>query len=282
MVSQYFGAKNFEKVKITSDTLQIFLIVSSALMSLIFFIFCRQIFQLLSVPEEVLPDAVSYFKIILASSTVPMFAMFGIAAIMRGVGNSKTPIYFIVASVVMNTFLDVLFVVGFGWGIAGAAWATGISSIAAWLGGWYYLKKWESLIRFNLNFRRWKFDWENFRQSLRIGLPSGIQQTLVGLGSMALLKIVSPFGVATLAAYTAAGRVDMFVSMPAMNLSAALSSFVGQNLGAKRYDRIHNGLKSTLIYSAIICIFCHLLWFSSGRTSWACLWNTERHITMKL
>jgi putative MATE family efflux protein len=259
MVSQYFGAKNFEKVKITSDTLQIFLIVSSALMSLIFFIFCRQIFQLLSVPEEVLPDAVSYFKIILASSTVPMFAMFGIAAIMRGVGNSKTPIYFIVASVVMNTFLDVLFVVGFGWGIAGAAWATGISSIAAWLGGWYYLNKWESLIRFNLNFRRWKFDWENFRQSLRIGLPSGIQQTLVGLGSMALLKIVSPFGVATLAAYTAAGRVDMFVSMPAMNLSAALSSFVGQNLGAKRYDRIHNGLKSTLIYSAIICIFLSLV-----------------------
>lgn len=259
MISQYFGAKDYERVKITSDTMQIFLLVSSAFLSIIFFLFSRQIFESLSIPQEVIPKAIEYFDIILLSTTVPMFATFGISAIMRGVGNSKTPIYFIVISVVINTLLDLLFVIVFGWGIKGAAWATGISSISAWLALWYYLNKKESLIRFNLNIRKWKFDWNNFRTSLKIGLPSGIQQTLVGLGSMALIRIVSPFGVATLAAYTAAGRVDMFVSMPSMNLAAALSTFVGQNLGANRYDRIHNGLKSTLLYSAIICAFLSLV-----------------------
>ncbi len=259
LVSQYFGAKNYEKVKITSDTLQIFLLISSTILSILFFVLSKQIFTLLSIPDEVLPDAVKYFNIIVLFTTVPTFMMFGISAIMRGVGNSKTPIYFIVASVFLNTILDVVFVVGFNWGIEGAAWATVISAAGSWFAAWYYLNRWESLIRFNLNFRKWRFDSDNFRLSLKIGLPSGIQQTLVGVGSMALVRIVSPFGVATLAAYTAAGRVDMFVSMPAMNLAAALSSFVGQNLGAKRYDRIHNGLKSTLVYSTAICIFLSII-----------------------
>ncbi len=266
IVAQFFGAKNYEKVKITSDTLQIFLLISSTLLCIIFYLISPFLFRILSIPAEVIPDATIYFNIMLLTTIVPMFAIAGISSIMRGVGNSKTPIYFIVASVILNTFLDILFVVVFKMGVAGAAWATGVSVILAWIALWYYLNTRESLIKFNLNFRKWNFDWENFRLSLKIGLPSGIQQTLVGLGSMALLKIVAPFGVATLAAYTAAGRVDMFVSMPAMNLSAALSSFVGQNLGAKRYDRIHKGLIATLLYSTIICITLSLVVIFFGKS----------------
>jgi len=255
LVAQYFGAKNFHKVKITSDTLQIFLLFSSVLLTIIFFIFSEHLFRMLSIPEEVLPDAVRYFDIVILSTTLPSFMLFGIAAILRGVGNSLTPIYFTIGSIVLNMILDLVFVLWFGWGIDGVAWATGISSLLAWLALWYYLNsRKESIIKFNLNWRKWEFDWENFRLSLKIGLPSGVQQTLVGLGNMALLGIVSPFGVATLAAYTAAGRVDMFVSMPAMNLAAALSSFVGQNLGAGRFDRIRNGLWATLKYSTVISI----------------------------
>ncbi len=254
LISQYFGAKNYQKVKVTSDTLQIFLLVSSAILSMVFFLFSRDIFVLLSIPAEVLPDAVRYFDTIILTTTIPTFLLFGISAIMRGVGNSKTPIYFVVLSIVINIFLDLLFVLVFGWGIDGVAWATAIASIAAWIALWIYLNKKEALIKFNLNIKEWQFDIENFKLSLKIGLPSGVQQTLVGLGSMALLSIVSPYGVAVLAAYTAAGRVDMFVSMPSMNLAAALSSFVGQNIGAGRHDRIKRGLRSTLIYSWIICI----------------------------
>jgi len=255
LVSQYFGAKNYKKVKITSDTLQIFLLVSSIVLSVVFFLLSRPLFQLLSIPEEVLPSAVRYFDIVILTTTIPMFALFGMASILRGVGNSRTPVTFMVISFLINIVLDLLFVLVFKWGIDGVAWATAIASIFSWIALWYHLnKKEDNMIKFNLNYKKWEFNWENFRLSLKIGLPSGVQQTLVGLGSMALLAIVSPFGVATLAAYTAAGRIDMFVSMPAMNLAAALSSFVGQNMGAERYDRIKNGLRQTLIYSTIICL----------------------------
>lgn len=255
LVSQYFGAKNFHNVKVTSDTLQVFLLVSSLALSLLFFALSRPIFVMLGIPPEVLPDAVRYFDIIILTTTMPSFAMFGLSAILRGVGNSKTPVYFITASLIINMILDLVFVLVFGWGVEGVAWATAIATIAAWLGLWYHLNyKKDNIIKFHLNYKKWEFDWTNFRLSLKIGLPSGIQQTLVGLGSLALLSIVSPFGVPVLAAYTAAGRVDMFVSMPAMNLAAALSSFVGQNLGAGRLDRIKAGLKYTLVYSTIICL----------------------------
>ena len=255
LVSQYFGAKENSKVKITSDTLQIFLLVSSIALSLLFFAISRPLFILLGIPSEVLPDAVRYFDTIILTTTVPTFAVFGMAAILRGVGNSKTPVYFVVLSLVLNMVLDIIFVLVFGWGILGVAWATAIATVVSWVALWYHLNsKEDAIIRFNLNYKKWQFDWDNFRLSLKIGLPSGIQQTLVGLGSLALLSIVSPFGVAVLAAYTAAGRVDMFVSMPAMNLAAALSSFVGQNLGAGRLDRVKNGLKSTLVYSTVICL----------------------------
>lgn len=255
LVSQYFGAKNFRSVKITSDTLQIFLLISSLLLSLLFFALSRPLFVMLGIPDEVLPDAVKYFDIIILTTTMPSFAMFGLSAILRGVGNSKTPVYFITASLIINMILDLVFVLVFGWGVEGVAWATAIATVLAWLALWYHLNsKKDNIIRFNLNYKKWEFDWVNFRLSLKIGLPSGVQQTLVGLGSMALLSIVSPFGVPALAAYTAAGRVDMFVSMPAMNLAAALSSFVGQNLGAGRLDRIKAGLKATLVYSTIICL----------------------------
>jgi putative MATE family efflux protein len=260
LISQYFGAKNFQKVKVTSDTLQIFLLVSSAILSVLFFAISRPLFNFLSIPPEVLPDAVRYFDIVILTTTIPMFSLFGMSAILRGVGNSKTPVFFVAISLVINMILDLVFVLVFKWGIDGVAWATAIATLLSWLALWYHLNKRENkMIQFNLNYNRWQFDWNNFRLSLKIGLPSGIQQTLVGLGSMALLTIVSPFGVATLAAYTAAGRVDMFVSMPAMNLSAALSSFVGQNLGAERFDRIKNGLRATLLYSTIICIALSLV-----------------------
>ncbi len=255
LVSQYFGAKNYGKIKITSDTLQVFLLIGSATLSILFFLLSKPLFKFLSIPDEVLPYAVRYFDIVILTAGIPMFAQVGMSAILRGVGNSRTPVTFIVISLIINIILDLVFVLVFNWGIEGVAWATGIASIFSWLALWYHLNRKESaMVRFNLNYKKWNFDWENFRVALKIGLPTGIQQTLVGLGSMALLSIVSSFGVATLAAYTAAGRIDMFVSMPAMNLSAALSTFVGQNLGADRLDRIKKGLWATLKYSTAISV----------------------------
>jgi len=103
------------------------------------------------------------------------------------------------------------------------------------------------------------FDWAIFRKSVRIGVPSGLQQTFVSLGMMALIRIVSQFGTNVLAAYTVAGRIDSLAMLPAMNFGQALSAFVGQNIGANRTDRIHTGLKATIGMSSVVSLVLTLI-----------------------
>jgi putative MATE family efflux protein len=143
-----------------------------------------------------------------------------------------------------------LFVVRFGWGVAGVAWATVISQGASFAGGIVYLNSRNELVRLSL--RELKFDRQIFGHSLRIGLPTGVQQTMVSLGMMALMRIVNGFGTTTIAAFAAASRLDSFASMPAMNLGQAISTFTGQNMGAGKTDRVKRGhLSATLTGAAI-------------------------------
>lgn len=110
-----------------------------------------------------------------------------------------------------------------------------------------------------------KFNKQIFRQCITYGLPTGFQQTFVSLGMLALLGVVNGFGTNTIAAYTAGGRIDSFAMLPAMNFGMALQSFVGQNIGAGRYDRVHRGLMATLKLSSVVCVItttCILLFGS--------------------
>jgi putative MATE family efflux protein len=181
-----------------------------------------------------------------------MFGYNGIAAILRGLGDSKTPLYLLIAASFVNVALDLLFVVGFGWGAAGAAWATVIAQGLSFVGGLAYLNTRNRFLRLDLKALR--FDRELFKQSVRIGLPTGIQQTMVSLGMMALTRIVNGFGTATIAAFSAASRLDSFASMPAMNLSQAVSTFTGQNMGAGKTERVKRGHLSAVIVGGAISV----------------------------
>ena len=149
----------------------------------------------------------------------------------------------------------------FKWGIAGAAIATVIAQGSAFITSVFYLNKTHKLIRFS--FQNLNFDKFIFKKSFLIGFPSGLQMTFVSLGMIALLSIVNTFGTDVIAAYSVAIRIDSFASLPAMNLAMALSSFVGQNMGAGKTDRVKSGyvatlkmnLIITLILSSIILIF---------------------------
>jgi Na+-driven multidrug efflux pump len=144
----------------------------------------------------------------------------------------------------MNIALDLLFVVAFGWGVAGVAWATVIAQGFSFLGALVLLNTRNEYVRLDL--KNLVFDPPLFRLSLKLGIPSGIQQTLVALGMMVLTRIVNTFGMDTMAAYAAAGRLDTFAMMPSMNLSQAISTFVGQNLGAGKPERVKRGHLSAL------------------------------------
>jgi putative MATE family efflux protein len=256
IIAQYFGAKDIRNVRRSIDTLYIVLFFTSIIVGVLGIVFSRAIFNLMNLPADLLPQARIYLNVYLSGS-IFFFGYNGISAILRGLGDSKTPLYFLIFATIMNIFLALLFVVVFKWGIAGSAIATVISQAGAFFSGIIYLNRTHPII--NLSWRKLEFDREIFNKSIKIGLPSGIQQTFVALGMMALMRVVNNFGTNTLAAYTAAGRIDSLAAMPAMNFGAALSTFVGQNLGAHKPERVKQGLKSTFIMASALAIATTLL-----------------------
>lgn len=251
IVAQYFGAKDMVKVRRAIDTMYIFLFFASIIIGVVGIIFSGPIFRLIHLPEDVIPQAVLYMQVYFTGMLF-FFGFNGSSAILRGLGDSKTPLYFLIISTVVNIFLDLLFIVVFHWGIAGAALATVIAQAGAFITLVFYLNRTHPLM--NLSFRKYTWDREVFRQSIRIGLPTGFQQTFVSLGMMALLRIVNNFGTDTVAAYSVAGRIDNLASLPAMNFGQALSSYTGQNIGAGKFKRVGEGLTATLKMSTLVAV----------------------------
>lgn len=260
IISQYYGAANLEKVKRATSTIFVFLFYASLAITILGITFSESIFRLLKVDETVIPLAVTYFNIYMLGM-VAFFGVNSIASVLRGLGDSVTSFWFLLIATVLNVVLDLLFILVFHWGVAGAAIATVIAHFVAFLIGILYLNKRHSLISFRIN--DLVFDREVFLQAVKIGLPTGFQQTFVALGLMALIRIVNQYDTAVLAAYTVASRIDALASMPALNLASALSAFVGQNLGAGKIARIQKGLTVTLYMSwAISLVVMLLAWFA--------------------
>ena len=251
VISQYFGARNFDMVKRAANTIYIFLLISGVVVTAIGLMASGAIFRMLHLPEELMKPAMTYLNIFMLGMVV-MFAFNAIASILRGIGDSKTPLYFLLISTLTNVGLVLLFVVKFRWGIAGAAWATVISQVVAFIIALIYLNHSQHMLSINL--RTMKFDRQIFRQIVKIGLPTGIQQTMVALGSMAMMGIVNSFGTTVIAAFTVASRLDALIATPIMDFAAALSGFVGQNIGANKVDRVKRGLRSTLKISISFCV----------------------------
>lgn len=261
VISQYFGAREYDKVKQAASTIFIFLMAASLVVTTVSIVFSHQIFELLNIESHVSPLATRYFNIYM----IGLFAFFGfngIASVLRGMGDSMTPLWFMVIATITNIALDLLFVMVFNWGIDGVAWATVIAHIIPFVMGAIYLTRRHQFISFRPSEMR--FNKAIFRQSIKIGLPTGFQQTFVALGMTALLRIVNNFDTSVLAAYTIAGRIDSLAGMPALNLSSALSSFVGQNLGAGRPDRIKKGFWATLYFSWVISLLVMAIVFFWG------------------
>ena len=251
VISQFFGARDFKKVKRAIDTIFIVMAVSSVIMTVVGIRFTEDIFRLINLPEELMESAVAYFTVYV-SGLVVFFGYNSVAAVLRGLGDSITPLYFLVLATVLNIGLDLLFIVKFGWGVQGAALATIIAQGVAFMVAVFYLNSTHELIKFNL--REFAFDRGIFKQTLRIGLPTGLQQTFVAVGMLALMRIVNGFGTDVVAAYTAAGRLDSLAIIPSMVFSTALSTFVGQNIGAGKIERVKKGLSRTLLMASAVAL----------------------------
>jgi putative MATE family efflux protein len=243
LISQHFGRKDFASLQKVIDSSYIFIFAAGVSITIAGIVASPFILKILAVPPAILPEANAYLKIIFAGM-LAMFGYNGVAAMLRGLGDSKTPLYLLMASTVINIILDLYFVIVLRWGVQGAAWATVIAQAISFTGAIIILNAKNKYLK--IDFRRLRWDKPSFSLMLKIGLPTGIQQTLVSLGMMVLSRIVNEFGPVTMAAYTAAVRIDSIASLPAMNLSQAITAFTGQNIGAGKVDRVKRGHLSAL------------------------------------
>lgn len=249
LISQHYGAKNFQKVQICIETAYIFLVLIALFLTMAGLLLDDFILKILKTPAEIYENAKLYINI-LFGGLVCLFGYNSISAILRGLGDSRTPLYLLIFSTLVNICLDLVFILVLKWGVWGAALATVIAQGCSFIGGILYLQRINPLFR--VNYLKLRFDRDIFLKSISIGFPTGIQQMLVAAGMMALLRIVNQFGTDAVAAFTAAGRIDSFALMPAMNLSMAMSTFVGQNIGAGKHERVHSAIRTGLVMSAAI------------------------------
>lgn len=243
VISQLFGAKQYQKVQLAFSSFFIFMLVGGIILSIAGIIFAEPVFRLTNTPEEVIPQAVAYFRIYIGGTF--LFVTFNsIISILRGVGESVRPMLFILITTVLNIAFDLLFILVFKWGIEGAARATVVSQGIGMCIALAYVNNTHPLL--SIKKQDMLFDWKLFKESLKIGLPTSVQQCAIALGLIALLGIVNSFGTNTLTAYGAAGKIDTIITQAILTLSGALAAFCGQNIGAGKLDRVKKGVQFTM------------------------------------
>ena len=249
VISQLFGAKQFQKVQLAFSSFFIFMLVGGVILSITGIIFAEPVFRLTNTPEEVIPQAVAYFRIYIGGTF--LFVTFNsIISILRGVGESVRPMIFILITTILNILLDLLFILVFKWGIEGAARATVIAQGIGMCVALAYVNNTHPLL--SIKKQDMLFDGKLFKESLKIGLPTSVQQCAIALGLIALLGIVNSFGTNTLTAYGAAGKIDTIITQAILTLSGALAAFCGQNIGAGRLDRVKKGLRFTMYANIVL------------------------------
>lgn len=249
VISQLFGAKQYQKVQLAFSSFFIFMLVGGVILSIAGIIFAEPVFRLTNTPEEVIPQAVSYFRIYIGGTF--LFVTFNsIISILRGVGESVRPMLFILITTVLNIAFDLLFILVFNWGIEGAARATVISQGIGMCIALAYVNNTHPLL--SIKKQDMLFDWKLFKESLKIGLPTSVQQCAIALGLIALLGIVNSFGTNTLTAYGAAGKIDTIITQAVLTLSGALAAFCGQNIGAGKLDRVKRGVRFTMYTNIVL------------------------------
>jgi putative MATE family efflux protein len=250
ILSQNYGAKEMETVRKTIRTIYSAVFTVSIPLTTIGILVTPSLMRLLGVPESTMDMAVTYVTV----TFIGLIGLMGFnfnAGILQGLGDSKTPLRFIIISSVINIALDFLFILVFKWGIAGVAFATVIAQAFSWLYGvWYIRRKYPEL---ELSLFKFGLDKAILLKILRVGLPSAIQQSLFSFGMLAMQNLVNRGGSAFIAGFGIAMRIDSFVFLPVFSFFAALTTFTGQNIGAQQIDRVKQGLRATL--TASLCLF---------------------------
>ena len=262
LVSQYFGAKDYSRMKSTISTTFISSGILIALLILFGTGFCGTLLELINTPAELMADSKLYLDIYIWG--LPFLFFYNIATgIFSALGDSKTPFIFLAFSSTANILVDILFVKGFGMGVAGVAWATflcqGISCILSLIVVYRRLAAIESGVKARL------FSKNIFLKFLGIAIPSTLQQSFISVGNIIIQRVINGFGSGVMAGYAASVKLNNMVISSYTTIGNGISNYSAQNNGAGKYDRIHDGFKSGIKMVWLISLPIVLLYFIAGK-----------------
>ena len=238
VISKYFGAKDYEGLKRAVHTDVAFGLVAGLLLTAVGIFLAPQILVLMGTPESVLPNSIIYFRVYFAGSLA--FVMYNIVmGILQAVGDSRHPLYYLIFSSIINIVLDLILVGGFRLGVGAAAFATAVSQAASALLCFWRLVRIKDV--YQVRIREIRFHKEMLSQIISLGLPSGMQNSIISFANIIVQTNINKFGVMAVAGCGVYSKIEGFAFLPITCFAMSLTTFIGQNLGARQYDRAKKG-----------------------------------------
>lgn len=261
VISRYFGAQNKEDLTKSVQTAIIITFLSGIVMTFIGIFATPLILKLVGTPLDVMDGSVLYLRIYFIGIISVMIYNMG-AGILRAIGDSKRPLYFLCVSSIVNIVLDLYFVITLNMGIAGVAWATLIAqTISAILVIYVLIRSKED---YRLVLKDFRMDIPILKNIVRIGLPSGIQNAIVSFSNVIVQSNINAFGSFAMAGCGSYVKLDGFAIMPIMSFSMAITTFTGQNMGAQKYERVKQGAKTCLMLGFSVILGISILLYGFG------------------
>lgn len=251
ITAQRFGAQDYRGVKRSFAVSIVISLVVTTILTILSLAFLRPLLLVMQTPPEILEQAQEFISVILGGMFASM-AFNLLSNMVRALGDSRTPLFFLIFAVIINVVLDLVFIINFKMGVAGAGYATVIAQIAASVMCFIYIKKKIPLLQ--LTKSDFQFDKKNIRVHLNAGLPMAFQSSIIAIGAVILQSALNSLGTDVVAAQAAAGRIDQFATQPMMSFGVTMATFTAQNFGAKKYGRILTGVKQCLIMSCSFSI----------------------------
>ena len=250
-LAQRYGAKNYSGVKRSFYVSILISAVVAILLTILSMLFCRQILEIMQTPAEIIDGAYDYLMVIFAGIFSSM-AFNLLSNIFRSIGDAKTPLYFLVIACIMNIILDVVFIAGVGMGVEGAGYATVLSQIFSALACMLYI--WKKIPILRLNSKDLIAESSDVKEHVRISFPMAFQSSIIAIGAIIIQITLNQLGATAVAAYTAAQKIDQVAILPMMSFGVTMATFVAQNYGAKKYDRIWRGVRDCIKLSLTFAI----------------------------
>lgn len=246
VIAQHYGAKQYDRVSDAVHTAILMTVVLGVVFTVLGIAITPAMLRFMKVPAEVMPEAKTYLTIIFSGVMGQMIYNMG-SGILRAVGDSKRPVYFLVTSAVLNTILDLVFVLAFGMGVEGVAYATIISQIVSAVLVMVILFRANNCVKFSL--KKLGMDWRIMGKICKVGIPSAIQMTITSFSNIFVQSYINYFGRDFMSGWTAYSKIDQLMLLPMQSLALASTTFVGQNLGANQPERARKGVTMALLLS---------------------------------